>query len=91
MLTAFQRNSDGTEITNSRVGEQSIKQCISALEHHRFNHQHQEIYQNCPASHLPLRGDNRITTFEKNARASEPERLAESQELRVAGGPTAGK
>jgi len=69
----------------SRIGRSSLSQCLSALEQWRFNHQHEEIYKRCPESHVKLRDDHRIKTIETGARATEPERVAESQELKAYG------
>ncbi|KAJ3710073.1 hypothetical protein C8R42DRAFT_729579 [Lentinula raphanica] len=53
------------------VGAESIRQAISALENHCFNHQHKKIYQACPESQKKLQDDSCITAFEKFAQQNE--------------------
>lgn len=67
------------------MGAEHIKQVISALERYRYDHQHEEAYKICPESHVPLRSDVRITTFEAAAKSNEPKRIAESQSLKATG------
>ena len=55
------------------------------LEQWRCSHQHEDIYRQCPESHLKLCNDHQIKTFEIGARAADPERIAESQELKANG------
>ncbi|KAF8078428.1 hypothetical protein FPV67DRAFT_54136 [Lyophyllum atratum] len=77
---------DGQPIPGQRVGAESIKQCISALESYRYNHCSSDPeYVNEPQSQIPLRSDVRITTYEINAQAKEPQRLAEAQVLKAFG------
>ncbi|KAF5377311.1 hypothetical protein D9615_006350 [Tricholomella constricta] len=77
---------DGRPIAGTRVGAESIKQCISALESYRYNHCNSDPeYLSDPQSQLPLRSDARITTYESNAQAKEPQRLTEAQELKAFG------
>lgn len=71
------------------VGFEHVKQCISALEHQRFNHQHEDLYSTTPESQKPLRDDSRIKEYEKAARSREPQRIAGAQ-ARKASGTSAG-
>jgi len=87
----LQFNPDGQAVPGSRVGVESIKQCITALENYRFNHCGSDPdYLADSASQASLRHDVRIKTFEMNAQVKEPERLAESQILKAAG-PVSGR
>ncbi|KAI5899021.1 uncharacterized protein SCHCODRAFT_02462607, partial [Schizophyllum commune H4-8] len=69
----------------STVGIESIKQCISALEHYRFHHQHEPAYAQCPEAQKPLRTDARIKQFEISKKASEPERIMTGQKAKATG------
>ncbi|KAJ8523520.1 hypothetical protein ONZ45_g93 [Pleurotus djamor] len=71
-----------------KLGWESIKQITSALEHHRKNHQHLEIYRSCPEAQLPLRNDSRIQTLEKSAKTTETQKLADSYRIKAFGAPT---
>ena len=76
---------DGQEISGTRVGPSAIKQCISALEYHRTRLQHREDYRACQEAQRPLRDDIRIKTFEKAARATEPQRVEQMQVMKADG------
>ncbi|KAJ3723244.1 hypothetical protein C8R42DRAFT_641473 [Lentinula raphanica] len=79
------RTHNGLDIIGTRVGLEHIKQCISALEYHRFHHKHEPRYVAEPKSLLPLRDDTRIQTFEKMAKANRPNAIAESHSRKAAG------
>ncbi|KAJ3822135.1 hypothetical protein F5880DRAFT_1614073 [Lentinula raphanica] len=79
------RTHNGLDILGTRVGLEHIKQCISALEHHRFHHKHEPRYVTEPKSQIPLRDDTRIQTFEKMAKANRPNAIAESHSWKAAG------
>ncbi|KAL4257053.1 hypothetical protein AB1N83_013839 [Pleurotus pulmonarius] len=83
--TRCKRTRDGTEIQGTTLGTESIKQLISALEHYRRTHQHESIYRECSESRLPLRNDERITTYEKASRATENQLIAESKRAKASG------
>ncbi|KAG6846154.1 hypothetical protein H0H93_015690, partial [Arthromyces matolae] len=83
--TRFKKNSDGQLIPGSRVSFESIKQCITALENWRLTHEFD--YRNNPDALRPLRQDNRIRTYEKNARESESKRIADAQLAKAYGSP----
>ncbi len=86
MLTRLnQHTHSGLIIPGSVVGYEHVKQCISALEYYRFNHQHKPRYKTEPESQRPLRDDSRIKLYETQARAREPERIASSQSRKAAG------
>ncbi|KAJ3911601.1 hypothetical protein F5877DRAFT_85752 [Lentinula edodes] len=46
----FETTRPKTKGGTGTVGAESISQAISALENHRFNHQHEKIYKNCLSS-----------------------------------------
>ncbi|KAL1746150.1 hypothetical protein HDZ31DRAFT_62412 [Schizophyllum fasciatum] len=69
----------------STVGIESIKQCISALEHYRFHHQHERDYAQCAEAQKSLRMDARIKQFEISKKASEPERIMTGQKSKATG------
>ncbi|KAJ8456623.1 hypothetical protein ONZ45_g18649 [Pleurotus djamor] len=71
-----------------KLGWESIKQITSALEHHRKNHQHLEIYRSCPEAQMPLRNDSRIQTLEKSAKTTESQKLSDSYRIKAFGAPT---
>ena len=73
----------------TQVGSSHVSQCINALEHYRFNRQHQPNYMADPESRRPLRDDSRIKAYEKAAAADKPRRIAEAH-ARKAAGTTAG-
>ncbi|KAG6822530.1 hypothetical protein H0H92_013512 [Tricholoma furcatifolium] len=73
----MKKNSDGQWIPRTRLGVESIKQCISMLENWRHNHEYE--FKDNPDALRPLREDSRIQTFEAKAQASESERNADAQ------------
>ncbi|RDB27704.1 hypothetical protein Hypma_003308 [Hypsizygus marmoreus] len=77
------RTSDSQSISDTRVGVGSIKQCVSALESWRRDNEHK--YKDNPEALRPLRNDTRISTFEANARETEPMRLKEAQTSKAMG------
>ncbi|KAF9059158.1 hypothetical protein BDP27DRAFT_1371825 [Rhodocollybia butyracea] len=79
------RTHNGLDIPGTRVGFEHLKQCVSALEYHRFNHKHEPCYKADPASQVPLRDDTRIKTFEKVAKANWPNVIADSHSRKAAG------
>ncbi|KAJ3492579.1 hypothetical protein NLJ89_g11203 [Agrocybe chaxingu] len=79
------KSAAGKELLNCRVGSSSVKQTINALEHYRHHHQRDPAYKGCPESHTRLRDHPDITQIERAARASEPERQADSQEMKAKG------
>ncbi|KAF5381020.1 hypothetical protein D9615_004052 [Tricholomella constricta] len=84
--TRPKQTSDGKDIPGTRLGPDAIKQCVSALESYRYHHKGSDPrYKSDPEAQQPLRNDERITTYEKSAYATEPERLAESQVLKAKG------
>ncbi|KAF9498755.1 hypothetical protein BDN71DRAFT_358114 [Pleurotus eryngii] len=85
--TRCKRTRDGVDIQGTTLGTESVKQMISALEHQRRMHQHESIYRQCSESHLPLRNDERITTYEKASRATESQLTAESKRTKALGAP----
>ncbi|KAF5367837.1 hypothetical protein D9615_010577 [Tricholomella constricta] len=70
-------------IEGSFVGRSHLKQVISALEHHRLNHQ--SDYPNDFDAQRPLRWDERIKKFEDAISHNEPMRVEKSQALKAAG------
>lgn len=81
----MQRGRDGIEIVGTTLGSESVKQMISALEHQRRTHQHEKIYRDCADSHIPLRNDERITTFEKASKVTESQLIADSERNKAMG------
>ncbi|PPR07313.1 hypothetical protein CVT24_007514 [Panaeolus cyanescens] len=79
------KSRDGKDIPNTRVGRSSIQQTISALQNYRSDHQRDEDYRNCPESHISLRDNIEIREIERSAKADEPERQKESQEMKAQG------
>ncbi|KAG6821905.1 hypothetical protein H0H92_000245, partial [Tricholoma furcatifolium] len=71
LANTLKKNSDGQCIPGTRLGVESIKQCISALENWRHNHEHE--FKDNPDALRSLRDDSRIQTFEAKAQASESE------------------
>jgi hypothetical protein len=70
-------------IAGSSVGVSHVKGVVSALEFHRFHHQHE--YPHDSAAQISLRSDSRITAFEKAVQHNEPKRADDAQVLKVAG------
>ncbi|KAJ3772449.1 hypothetical protein FB446DRAFT_772423 [Lentinula raphanica] len=81
----FETTRPKTKGGTGTVGAESISQAISALENHRFNHQHEHIYQICPESQKKLRDDPRISTFEKHARRNEHLRAMNAEKMKTSG------
>ena len=77
--------SDGGNLSGTRVGPSLIKQCISALEYYRSHLSHRADYASDPNSQLQLRNDIRIRTYERSAKASEPERMEKMQMMKING------
>lgn len=48
-------------------------------------HQHEDIYFNCPETRIPLRSRDWVKSFEKATEASEPKRIQESHLLKAKG------
>lgn len=82
-LTSQRRHGSSEIIPGSVVGLSVIKQTISALENHRFQHQH--LYRHIPESQLGLRLDARIRRFESAAKHDEPKRVESAQVLKASG------
>ena len=83
-ISPSQRRHGSSEIIpGSVVGLSVIKQTISALEYHRFQHQH--TYKHIPESQVGLRLDARIRRFESAAKHDEPKRVESTQVLKAAG------
>ena len=76
---------DQSDPANTHVGPSAISQVISALEKYRSLHQRDPCYQACPESHQKLRDHTDIKLVERAARATEPQRQVESQELKANG------
>ncbi|KAJ8488942.1 hypothetical protein ONZ45_g13777 [Pleurotus djamor] len=83
--TRAKRKHDDLEMPGTRLGVQSIKQTVSALESHRRNHQHEDLYKQCPESQRPLRDDERIRTYERAAQTSEAQLLASAARTKATG------
>ena len=77
------RHGSSEIIPGSVVGLSVIKQMISALEYHRFQHQH--TYKHIPESQVGLQLDVRIRRFEFAAKHDEPKRVESTQVLKAAG------
>ncbi|KAN0134511.1 hypothetical protein V8E53_007657 [Lactarius tabidus] len=77
------RHGSSEKIPGSVVGLSVIKQTISALEHHRFQHQH--LHKDDPESQIGLRLDARICRFESAAKHDEPKRAESAQVLKASG------
>ncbi|KAK1217693.1 hypothetical protein PQX77_019641 [Marasmius sp. AFHP31] len=73
------RNHLGSDIPNSSLGKDSIKQCISTLESERSKTAH--LYRNDPDAQRGLQEDSRIWDIEKAALMNETEwlQLVQSQ------------
>ncbi|KJA16581.1 hypothetical protein HYPSUDRAFT_219351 [Hypholoma sublateritium FD-334 SS-4] len=76
---------DGANLSGTRVGPSLIKQCISALEYYRSHLSHRADYASDPNAQLQLRNDIRIRTYERSAKASEPERMEKMQMMKING------
>ncbi|KAF5385999.1 hypothetical protein D9615_002501 [Tricholomella constricta] len=84
--TRNKRTRDGKDIPGTRLGPDHIKQCVNALESYRYHHKGSDPrYKDIPEAQVTLRDDERITTYEKSAYATESERVAESQVLKAKG------
>ncbi|KAJ4475105.1 hypothetical protein C8R41DRAFT_923707 [Lentinula lateritia] len=81
----FETTRPKTKGGTGTVGAESISQAISALENHRFNHQHEKIYKNCPESQKKLREDSRISAFEKFARRNEHLCALNAEKMKTSG------
>ena len=80
----LQRARDGTDIpTSDTVGRSSIRQSISALEHHRLRHQH--LHKDDIEARTSLRSDMRIHDLERATAHRESERLKAAHALKQAG------
>ncbi|KAG6859814.1 hypothetical protein C0993_003455, partial [Termitomyces sp. T159_Od127] len=75
--TRPKNNSDGEPILGTRLGYETIKQCISALENWRHTHEYE--FKDDNEALWPLCEDARIRTYEANARTSKSERNADAQ------------
>ncbi|KAF9493320.1 hypothetical protein BDN71DRAFT_1432574 [Pleurotus eryngii] len=76
---------DGVEIPGTTLGWESIKQIVSALESHCKNHQHKDIYHQCPKSQIPLWNDIQIQVYEKASKVTDTQKKAESQCMKAMG------
>ncbi|KAJ7312517.1 hypothetical protein DFH08DRAFT_1044630 [Mycena albidolilacea] len=74
---------DSDTHAGTTVGRAGIQQAISALEHHRLNHQHE--YPNDREAQTKLRDDTRIQAFESAAKHNEPKRAESAQAQKAAG------
>lgn len=81
--THQRKHGSSETIPGSVVGVSVIKQTISALESHWFQHQH--LYQHVPESQVGLRLDARIRRFESAAKHNEPKRIESAQVLKASG------
>jgi hypothetical protein len=61
---------------------------ISALEYHRFQHQH--AYKHIPESQVGLWFNARICHFESAAKHDKPKRVESAQVLKAAGSSSGG-
>ena len=75
-------------IPGTSIGKSQVSQIISALEHHRFHHQHE--YRAIAEAQINLRTDNRIWVFETASKHNEPKRAAMAQVLKAAGSSAGG-
>ena len=82
------RHGSSEIIPGSIVSLSVIKQMISALEYHRFQHQH--TYKHIPESQVGLRHDTRICRFESAAKHDELKRVESTQVLKAAGSSSSG-
>ncbi|KAF4609718.1 hypothetical protein D9613_011981 [Agrocybe pediades] len=74
-----------SESKASCLGASSIKQIVSALEHYRWQWQHEPAYQNVAESQKPLRDDIRIKTYEKSMKASELQQIERMTQMKAEG------
>ena len=77
------RHGSSKTIPGSVVGLSVIKQTISALEYHRF--QHEYLYKHIDDTQRVLRHDARIRGFESAAKHDEPKRVESAQVLKATG------
>ncbi|KAF8263254.1 hypothetical protein EI94DRAFT_1807551 [Lactarius quietus] len=77
------RHGSNKKIQGSIVGMSVIKQTISALENHRFQHQH--LYKHVPESQMGLRHDACIRCFETASQHNEPKCVESAQVLKAKG------
>lgn len=87
-LSLKRKHGSSETIPGSVVGKSVIAQAISALESHRFQHQH--LYKIVPDSQVGLRLDARIRRFEAAAKHNEPKRIESAQVLKAAGSSSGG-
>ncbi|KAJ7587988.1 hypothetical protein C8J56DRAFT_63419 [Mycena floridula] len=85
VMTRAKHTPKGADIPGTRVGAGVIKQVINALEHWRFNHQHEPLYKANQSSQIPLRDDSHIKTIEKSMAALKPQRIAEAHSRKAEG------
>src|SRR6266481_3989682 len=69
-------------IPGTSIGKSQVLQIISALEHHRFHHQHE--HKGNVDAQTNLCTDNRIRVFETASKHNEPKRAAMAQALKAA-------
>ncbi|KAN0141920.1 hypothetical protein V8E53_000382 [Lactarius tabidus] len=77
------RHGSSEKIPGSVMGLSIIKQTISALEHHRFQHQH--LHKDDPKSQIRLCLDACICHFESAAKHNEPKCAESAQVLKASG------
>ena len=83
ILPSQHRHGSSEIIPGSIVGLSVIKQMISALEYHWFQHQH--TYKHIPKSQVGLWLDVHIHCFESAAKHDELKHVESAQVLKAAG------